>query len=791
MAPGGPTSEIGRPRPRSEARRLIAGRGRYTGDENRTDQLHACFLRSPYPHASILKIDREAAIAHPGVAAVLLWDDLAPVCKPWRTVSKAFPGLQSPDQYPLACGRVSYQGEPVALVLARSRAVAEDAAELIDVTYAPQPAMADYRQWQNEDTPLAHPELKDNIAWSCDIMEGDFDKAFAAAALVVEDEIVFTRHTGVPLEPRSILAEFDETNGGLSVRISHQMPHQLQLHLADFLHLPMSSVRVTTGDVGGGFGIKMHVYSDEVAICAAARLMQRPIKFVADRIESMVADVHAREHVVRARMALDASGHITAFDIHDLHGLGAYSVYPRSSTMETLMALRPIGAAYHYNAYRARADVILQNKSITGQYRSVGHPIATTVTERLVDRAAHALGLDPLEFRRANYVRPQDMPMTNPAGLRLLDLSHEACLDRLVELIDYTGTKAKVASESNERKLLGLGFAAFVEMTASGAEAYGRAGVQVAAVDSVSLMLEPDGSLKASASVCEIGQGIGQGLRQIIAQGIGISPALIALSLGDTATSPHGGGAWSSRGAAIGGEAAWGAALKLRNEILNVAGALLQCAPDTLDIVCNTITDASGAQRITLRELAETVYFRGYELPKDMQPQLSVAHSYRREQDAAIPTNGIQASLVEVDTETGLVRCLKHWVVEDCGRIINPLMVDEQIRGGVAQGIGAALFEACRYDAEGQYLTGTLADYLLPMAGEMPDIVIAHVETPYSGSAIGAKGAGEAGTCAAGAAVLNAINDALARRGASLSETPATPQLVLHALDNTAPEPLR
>jgi len=791
MAPGRPTSEIGRPRPRSEARRLIAGRGRYAGDENRTDQLHACFLRSPYPHASILKIDSEAAIAHPGVAAVLLWDDLAPVCKPWRTVSKAFPGLQSPDQYPLACGRVSYQGEPVALVLARSRAVAEDAAELIDVTYAPQPAMADYRQWQNEDTPLAHPELKDNIAWSCDIVEGDVDKAFAAAALVVEDEIVFTRHTGVPLEPRSILAEFDETNGGLSVRISHQMPHQLQLHLADFLHLPMSLVRVTTGDVGGGFGIKMHVYSDEVAICAAARLMQRPIKFVADRIESMVADVHAREHVVRARMALDASGHITAFDIHDLHGLGAYSVYPRSSTMETLMALRPIGAAYHYNAYRARADVILQNKSITGQYRSVGHPIATTVTERLVDRAAHALGLDPLEFRRANYVRPQDMPMTNPAGLRLLDLSHEACLDRLVELIDYTGTKAKVASESNERKLLGLGFAAFVEMTASGAEAYGRAGVQVAAVDSVSLMLEPDGSLKASASVCEIGQGIGQGLRQIIAQGIGISPALIALSLGDTATSPHGGGAWSSRGAAIGGEAAWGAALKLRNEILNVAGALLQCAPDTLDIVCNVITDASGAQRTTLRELAETVYFRGYELPKDMQPQLSVAHSYRRGQDAAIPTNGIQASLVEVDTETGLVRCLKHWVVEDCGRIINPLMVDEQIRGGVAQGIGAALFEACRYDAEGQYLTGTLADYLLPMAGEMPDIVIAHVETPYSGSAIGAKGAGEAGTCAAGAAVLNAINDALARRGASLSETPATPQLVLHALDNTAPEPLR
>ncbi len=783
--------EIGRSRPRAEARRLIAGRGRYAGDENRTAQLHACFLRSPYPHATILSIDTEAASAHPGVAAVLTWKDLAPVCKPWRTVSNAFPGLQSPDQYPLASGRVSYQGEPVALVLAQSRAVAEDAAELIDVAYAPLPAMADYRRWQDDGTPLAHPGLKDNVAWSCDIVEGDVDAAFAAAALVVEDEIVFTRHTGVPLESRTLLAEFDETSGGLFVRISHQMPHQLQLHLADFLDLPMSAIRVTTGDVGGGFGIKMHVYSDEIAICAAACLLRRPVKFVADRIESMTADVHAREHVVRARMAVDANGSITAFDIHDLHGLGAYSVYPRSSTMETMMALRPIGAAYRYNAYRAHADVILQNKSITGQYRSVGHPIATTVTERLVDRAAHALGSDPLEFRRANYMRPQDMPMTNPAGLRLLDLSHEACLDRLVALIDYEATKARAESESDERKLLGLGFAAFVEMTASGAEAYGRAGVQVAAVDTVTLMLEPDGSLKASASVSEIGQGIAQGLRQVIAQGVGISPALIALSLGDTAISPHGGGAWASRGAAIGGEAAWGAARKLRNEILNVAGALLQCAPEALDIANNTIIDAAGAQRMTLRELGETVYFRGYELPGGMQPQLSVAHAYRREQDAAIPTNGIQASLLEVDTETGLVQCLKHWVVEDCGRIINPLLVDEQIRGGVAQGIGAALFEACRYDAQGQYLTGTLADYLLPMAGEMPDIVIAHVETPYSGSAIGAKGAGEAGTCAAGAAVLNAINDALARRGASISETPATPQLILHALEKAAPGPIR
>lgn len=787
LVPG--TREIGRALPRAESRRLLIGRGRYAGDENRSGQLHACFLRSPYPHAAIRGVDRETAAAHPGVAGVLLWEDLAPICKPWRTVSKAFPGLQSATQHPLAAGRVSFQGEPVALVLAESRAAAEDAAELIAVDYEPLPAMADYRRWRDADVPLAHPELKDNVAWSTDIVEGDVDAAFAAAALVVEDEIVFTRHTGVPLEPRTVLAEMDPATGELSVRISHQMPHQLQLHLADFMDLPMSAVKVVTGDVGGGFGIKMHVYPDEIAVCAAARLLQRPIKYVADRIESMVADVHAREHVVRARMAIDGDGRITALDIHDLHGIGAYSVYPRSSTMETVMALRPIGAAYRYGAYRARAEVIFQNKSVTGQYRSVGHPIATTVTERLVERAARALRVDALAFRRANYVRPQDMPMTNPAGLRLLDLSHEECLDRLINLIGYEDLKGRIETGGNERRLLGLGFAAFVEMTASGAEAYGRAGVPVSAVDTVTLMLEPDGSLKASASLCEIGQGIGQGLRQIIADGVGIAPSSVALTLGETATSNHGGGAWASRGAAIGGEAAWGAARRLRNEILAVACALLQCQIDALDIVDGEVVDSSGKMRITLRELAETVFFRGYELPPGLQPQLGITHSYRREHDAAIPTNGIQASLVEVDTETGLVRCLNHWVVEDCGRIVNPLLVDEQIRGGVAQGIGAALFEACRYDEEGQFQTGTLADYLLPMAGEMPDIGIAHVETPYSGSALGAKGAGEAGTCAAAAAVLNAVNDALARRNATISETPMTPQLILRALGSIAPEP--
>ncbi|WP_299567944.1 xanthine dehydrogenase family protein, partial [Enterovirga sp.] len=497
-------------------------------------QLHAAFLRSPYAHAEIEALALSAARELPGVAAVLCWDDIAAVCRPWKTVSASFPGLNSPEQHPLAATRVAFQGEPVCMALASSRAVAEDAIELIEATFRELEPAADYLTGLQPGAPLAHPHLGTNLAWSCEIGSGPVDAAFAAAHEVVACRLVFTRHTGVPLEPRSILASYDPAAETMEVRVSNQVPHQLQLHVADLLGLPMSRVRVLAPDVGGGFGIKMHVYPDEIAVCAASRLLGRPVKFVADRIESMLSDVHAREHVVEARMALDAEGLITAMDVQDLHGLGAYSVFPRSSTMETVMALRPMGAAYRMQGFRARAEVVLQNKGVTGQYRSVGHPIACTVTERLIDLAARRLGQDPLTFRRRNVVRAVDMPFVNPAGLRLLDLSHERCLDRIESLMDLPALRREIAQWREAGRVVGLGFAVFVEMTASGSEAYGRGNVPVAAVDTVTLTVEPDGSITASASVAEIGQGITEGLAQIVADAVGIAVEQVAMTCGDT-----------------------------------------------------------------------------------------------------------------------------------------------------------------------------------------------------------------------------------------------------------------
>jgi carbon-monoxide dehydrogenase large subunit len=762
---------------------LLRGGGCYLDDVNLPRQLHAAFLRSPFAHARIEAIDLEPARRLPGVAAVLTWQDLAAVCAPFQCATKAAPGLVSPPQHALAASEVTYQGEPVVLVVAATRAIAEDAIELVEIDWSELPAVGQLETALETDARV-HEGLDSNLAWRTEIAGGD-PAVLAGAAATFEQTFSFGRHTGVTLEPRGILASW--ANESLLVHASHQMPHQLQLHIAELLSIPLLNVRVVCTDVGGGFGLKMHVYPDEIAVCAASRLLGRPVKFVADRIESLVSDIHAREALTTARMMVDAQGHIAGFDIAHRHGIGSYSVYPRSSTAEAMSAIRSIGAPYRFAAFRAQLDVVLQNKVMSGQYRAVGHPMGCMITERLVDMAARARGEDPLAFRRRNVLSTDDMPCVNAAGAQMFELSHHGCIDKLEKLINDTGIKAEIERRRTRGDLVGLGFAAFVEFTATGSEGYGRADVPVAAVDTVVLTLGPDGEVRAAASVSELGQGIRQGLAQVIADAVGVRLANVTVATGDTSVSPHGGGAWASRGAAIGGEAAWRAGRLLRQEILNVAAGMLQASSHDLDIRNGAVCDADGRYRIALREIARLALFKGHEFPQGTNAQLTVSHQYRRERDTFIPTNGIQASLVEIDRGTGLVTVLRHWVVEDCGRVINPLLVDEQIRGGVVQGLGEALLELCRYDAAGQMVSGSLADYLVPMASEMPDIVIGHVETPYSGSTIGAKGAGEAGTCAAAAAVLNAVNDALALHGASIAAIPISPVTMLSALQSARP----
>ena len=778
-----PNSYIGKTVPRPNLDRLMQGRGLYVSDIELPRMAHVVFLRSPHAHARILAIDAGAARQMRGVIAVVTGRELAAVITPWVGVLSHLKGLKSAPQHAIAVDHVCWQGEAVAAVVATSRAVAEDAAELVSVDYEELEAVTDMRTALDPQTPVIHPALGDNLAFERFHVAGDVDKAFAAADEVVEAEFIFGRHTGVTLEPRAVMADWNSAEGRLTIYQGTQAPHMVQSIAALHLGLREQQVRVICKDVGGSFGIKVHIYADEMATYALSKLLRRPIKFVADRVESFSTDIHARDHRCRGRVGVTHDGTITAFEIDDLTGIGPYSMYPRTSAIEANQVVNLVGGPYIAKAYRARTRVVYQNKNVMCQYRAVGHPIACAVTEGLVDLAAVRIGMDPVELRRLNLIADDAYPCTSPAGLRFEKLSHQASLSKLLEMMDYASLRSDQARLRKRNIYRGIGIASFIEVTNPSAAFYGIGGARISSQDGVTIRLDAQGSVICQTSITEQGQGSEALTAQIVATVLGLSIERVRVTLGDTDNTPYGGGTWASRGAGIGGEAALQAAKALRKNILDVAAAILQASTEELDIADNTIVSASDrAPRIELNELARIVYFRPDTLPPGIQPELmATRHFVPREFPFAF-TNGVQASWLEVDVETGFIRLLKHWVVEDCGTIINPQLVDEQIRGGVVQGLGAALFEKCVYDERGQLTNANMADYLVPMAAEMPDIEVGHVVSPTLESELGAKGAGEAGTAGAAAAVINAANDALRPFGTIVTEIPLTPQVILTAL---------
>jgi aerobic carbon-monoxide dehydrogenase large subunit len=778
-----PNSYIGRSVPRPNIRKLVEGRGRYVDDITLPRMLHVAFVRSPHAHARIVSIDGAGAKAMPGVIRVLTGHDLAEICDPWIAVLAHLKGMKSAPQHAIAIEKACWQGEAVAAVVATTRAVAEDALAHVHVDYEPLPAVLDMETALDAGTPVIHADLGDNLTFQREHVQGDVEAAFTASHKVVEATFHTGRHTGVCLEPRSILADFNRADNQLTVYHSTQAPHMMQGVLARHLRLNEGDVRVICGDVGGSYGIKVHVYPDEVAACAIAKLLGRPVKFIADRFESMTTDIHARDHRITGRMGIDRDGRITAIDIDDRTGIGPYSVYPRTSAIEGNQVVNLCGGPYDFANYRAKTTVVLQNKTPTCQYRAVGHPIATAVTEGLIDLAAETAGLDPIEIRRRNFMKDGTYPRVSPSGMKFEGLSHEACLEKLLGLMDYSALRAEQAALRKRGVHRGIGIASFIELTNPSPFMYGIGGARISAQDGCTVRMDPDGSVVAMSGVTEQGQGTEAILAQIVAEGVGVSMDRVKIITGDTQVTPYGGGTWASRGAGIGGEAALQAAIELKRNILGVAGAMLQADPQSLDIAMGEITDkATGQSRMPLAELGRIVYFRGDTLPKDLSRELMVTKHFITKEYPFAFTNGIQASWLEVDTDTGMVTLLKHWCVEDCGRIINPMLVDEQVRGGVVQGIGGALYEHCVYDDQGQLTTTSLADYMVPMAAEMPDIIVGHVETPTKESLLGAKGAGEAGTAGAPAVIMNAINDALSPFKARVTAMPFTPMRILEAL---------
>lgn len=774
---------LGASLPRDRARRLLAGRGRYVDDLSAARMVHAAFVRSPYPHARIEAVHVDEACAMPGVVRVVTGAELAGVVASWRGEHRLFPALAAPEQHALAPEVARFQGEAVAAVLATTRAEAEDAAEAVVVDWRELPAVAEASAALAPDAPRIHDDVPGNLAFHAAIDHGDVDAAFADAALVLERHFRFNRHTGLSLEPRGILAVYDPSEDSLLVYQSHQTPHQQQDLYARLLGIPEHRVRVVCPDVGGAFGLKHHLYADEMAACAMAKLLGRPVKFIADRLESFLTDVHCRDHAVRGRMAFSAVGDILAMEVEDLFAAGAYSQYPRSSIAEGNQVIRLCGAPYQHDAYRARLRMAYLNKGVLGHIRSVGHPIACAVTECLVEAGARELGLDPVALRRRSYRDDGPQPQVSPGGIELRDLSLQRCLERAVEKVDPAGFRREQTRLRAQGIYRGMGMATVIELTAIGPEYYGEGGQHISARETCLLRLEGCGSVRCFTGATDQGQGIDTGIQQVVAAVLGVDVAAVAVISGDSEACPMGGGSWASRGAALAGEAALRAARTLKQNILEIAAALLQVSASSLDVRAGAVIEsASGAARLTLEEIGGIGHFRPHALPAGVEPRLTVVEPYSPRGRLFLPGNGLHVVVLDVDPDLGTVVLRRHLVVHDCGRMLNPLLVAEQIRGGVVQGLGGALYEELVYDAEGRLQTGTLADYLAPMAGEMPDIEVEHVETPSTTSELGAKGAGEAGTAGVMGAVLNAINDALAPLGAEVTETPATPTRILRAL---------
>lgn len=772
---------------RADAPRLLTGRGSYVGDRTEAGMLHMAVVRSPYSHAQITSVDVEAARRLPGVAAVLTGRDVAELCRPWRGILQHFAGMKSGAQQALADGVVRYVGEPVVAIAATSRYVAEDACDLVAIDYDPLPPVVDPLAALAPGAPLVHPDLEDNRILRSEFSAGDVEGAFANAHRTYRETFRFGRHTGVPIETRSLIASFEPATRALTVWISTQVPHMMQAVLARLFELDEHRVRVIQPDVGGSFGIKIHVYQDDMAACALAVKLGRPIKWIADRRESFLSDIHARDELVECELAVDREGRVTGLQARVVCPVGSVSAYPRSSVVEGTQVVRLLPGPYQVRDYAYSLDVVAQNKVNTSQYRAVGHPIAFTVMEGMLDRAAADLGIDPAEIRFRNLIRPEQMPWTSVTGNTYDSGSYVESLRVLLDKAGYEQMRREQAEARAAGRYLGIGISCFIEITGPGAQFYGVGGAPISAQDTTTLRMEPTGKVTALVGLTDQGQGNATAVAQLVADELGIRPEDVVVVSGDTGACPYGGGTWASRGMPIAGSATLLAARSLREKVVGVAAHLLEAGPDDVELVGGEARVRGVPDRvIPLSRVGEAVYYKSNLLPAGAEPSLDATRHFVNPGPWTF-SNGAHLALVELNPRTGVVKIRRYVVVSDCGPVINPALVDGQIRGGIAQGVGGALYEHLPYDEDGQLLASTLLDYLVPTSEEVPAVEVHHVETPSPLTVGGFKGVGEAGVAGAPAAISNAVNDALAPFSVRVSEHPITPDRIRELLRDRVP----
>jgi carbon-monoxide dehydrogenase large subunit len=773
---------VGQPVRRKEDRRLLTGAGRYLDDLQLPGTLQVAFVRSPHPHARIMTVDASAALQLPGVVAVLAGAEAAALAGPIQAVRQV-PAYHETRAPLIARDRVLFVGQIVAAVIARSRALAEDAADLVSVAYEPLAPVLDPRAAMAEGAPPLHPDLPSNVVWAGSFQDGDIDQVLRDAEVTIAETFRTARHTGSPIETRGSLARWDAGTGTLELRSSTQIPHQVRAAVARCLALPESRVRVVAPDVGGGFGVKGHVFPEEVLVGALARQLGAPVKWVEGRRENLLASIHARDEVVEATLAATRDGRILGLRVEVLSDAGAYASFPFPANVEAAMTPRMLPAGYTFPTFAFTSRAVLTNKCPLGIYRGVGQPVSNFVMERLVDRLAARIGLDPAEVRLKNLVRSDALPFTNAAGQTIDSGSYVESPHRALQAADYAGLRAEQRARraAGSARRLGIGLSVFAELCAPGTRTYLQRGMHdVPGLDVATLQLDASGTLEVRSSACAIGQGPETAFAQLAAAELGLGLDDVVVRLGDTAVAPYGQGSVASRGATAGGGAVILAARALREKILRIAAGVLET--DAADLVLRdgrVQVIGSPGRSVSLADIGRLAHVTPYFLPPDVEPGLQVTRYY----DPLDITfsNGVHLVAVEVDVETGGAQLRRYVAVEDCGTVINAAIVDGQVLGGLCNGVGEALFEELLYDGQGQLLVTSLLDYPLPRAADMPRVQIEHLCSPSPKTVLGIKGVGESGIIPAGAAIANALADAVDPWRCRIRQLPVTAERLWRA----------
>jgi len=759
---------VGRSIRRFEDPALVTGAGRFTGDLPAERWVR--FVRSPVACGRITRI------AAPAGGTVLTCTDLAGV-KPIVPMLHKFNYVPI-GQRVLAKDTVRFVGEPVAAVIADSPQEAEDLADLVELEIDEMPAVVGAREAMETGAPCVHAEAARNVIVEARLQTPGFDAAMARAHRLVEIAIRSGRQNALPLETRAAHAAWDRGSGRVALTCATQMPHAMRTIIAELIGMRESDLRVIAPDVGGGFGQKVSLCPEFVIITWLARRLERSVAWSEDRRENLIASFHSRDQHVALTGAFDAQARMLALSADVLANVGAYSCYPTTCGVEPLMALAEMPGPYDVREYACAARGIATNTCPMAPYRGVSRPVITFAIERLMDKAAAAFALDPVDIRRRNLIRT--FPYRSATGLMFDQASYIETMSTAVEAVDLAAFRARQFEARAQGRYLGLGIAAFSERTGYGTPAFAERGMDVTpGWETVEVTMDPSGLVEARIGASPHGQGLRTTLAQIIADELAMSPDRIRIVHGDTDRTPYGWGTFASRSLVIAGGAALLAAQKVHAKLKVMAGILLEAAADDIVLDGGAARVVGTDRAIAFEALARAAYHQTHRFKGEITPGITERATY---DPPGTFSNACHIALVEVDVETGCVRLEKFLVAEDAGRLINPMIADGQIHGGVAQGIANALLEEIVYDESGNILTATLADYLSPTAREIPAIEIHHLETAAQASVTQAKGLGEGGAIGAPAAVVNAINDALSPFGVSIDEFPATPRRIREAL---------